>query len=134
MGVGEVISAIRRLTKEQITESLNEWDLISREKFLEIHRVHAAKKYWIRREDKRYDAKAILVRALRISDASLIDLNANSFDGNEFTVAEPLRSLGFVVEENSRQPKFWWVNQNQTFDEEIGGGFMWSQETSFMTT
>jgi putative restriction endonuclease len=130
MGVGEVISAIRRLTKEQITESLNEWDLISREKFLEIHRVHAAKKYWIRREDKRYDAKAILVRALRSSDASLIDLNANSFDGNEFTVAEPLRSLGFVVEENSHPPKFWWVNQNQTFDEEIGGGFMWSPKTN----
>jgi hypothetical protein len=29
-----------------------------------------------------------------------------------------------------RQPKFWWVNQNQTFDEEIGGGFMWSPKSN----
>jgi hypothetical protein len=31
-----------------------------------------------------------------------------------------------MVDDFYRQPKFWWVNQNQTFDEEIGGGFMWS--------
>ena len=117
MEVGQIVSAIGRLSREHITESLNEWDVISREKFLEIHRVHAAKKYWIRRGAKRYDAKAVLVRALRSSDITLADLNANEFDGNEFTVAGPLRSLGFTVEENSRQPRFWWVNQNQTFDE-----------------
>ena len=32
--------------------------------------------------------------------------------------------------EIGRQPKFWWVNQNQTFDEEIGGGFMWSPKSN----
>jgi hypothetical protein len=53
-------------------------------------------------------------------------MNANEFNGNEHTVAKPLRDLGFMVDDFYRQPKFWWVNQNQTFDEEIGGGFMWS--------
>jgi putative restriction endonuclease len=130
MEVGEIISAIGRLTKDQITESLNEWDHLSREKFLEIHRVYAAKKFWIHRDDKEYDAKAILVRALRASNVDLAGLNANEFDGNEFTVAEPLRALGFTVAEKIRQPRFWWVNQNQTFDEEIGGGFMWSPKAN----
>ena len=32
--------------------------------------------------------------------------------------------------EIGRQPKFWWVNQNQTFDEEVGGGFMWSPKSN----
>jgi len=53
-------------------------------------------------------------------------LKANEFNGNEHTVAQPLREKGFVVDDFYRQPKFWWVNQNQTFDEEVGGGFMWS--------
>lgn len=118
--------AIQSLTKAQIEEVLTEWDQISREKFLEIHNVHPAQKYWIKRGDKTYDAKAILVRALRKSNNALVNMNANEFNGNEHTVAKPLRDLGFMVDDFYRQPKFWWVNQNQTFDEEIGGGFMWS--------
>ena len=118
--------AIQSLTKAQIEEVLTEWDQISREKFLEIHNVHPAQKYWIKRGDKIYDAKAILVRALRKSNISLINMRANEFNGNEHTVAKPLRDLGFMVDDFYREPRFWWVNQNQTFDEEIGGGFMWS--------
>jgi len=118
--------AIQSLTKAQIEEVLTEWDQVSREKFLEIHNVHPAQKYWIKRGDKIYDAKAILVRALRKSNNSLINMRANEFNGNEHTVAKPLRDLGFMVDDFYREPRFWWVNQNQTFDEEIGGGFMWS--------
>lgn len=25
--------------------------------------------------------------------------------------------------------KYWWVNQNQTFKAEVGGGFLWSPKT-----
>lgn len=25
--------------------------------------------------------------------------------------------------------RFWWVNQNQTFESEIGGGYLWSPKT-----
>ena len=126
MRVSEILESIRNLTKPQIEEVLIEWDQISREKFLEIHKVYPAQKYWIKRGDKIYDAKAILVRALRKSDISLATMNANEFNGNEQTVARPLRELGFIVDDFYREPKFWWVNQNQTFDEEVGGGFMWS--------
>ena len=126
MKLSQIMLAIQSLTKTEIEEVLTEWDQISREKFLEIHNVHPAQKYWIKRGDKTYDAKAILVRALRKSNISLTNMNANEFNGNENTVAKPLRDLGFMVDDFYRQPKFWWVNQNQTFDEEIGGGFMWS--------
>ena len=126
MKLSEIMIAIQSLTKAQIEEVLTEWDQVSREKFLEIHNVHPAQKYWIKRGDKIYDAKAILVRALRKSNNSLINMRANEFNGNEHTVAKPLRDLGFMVDDFYREPRFWWVNQNQTFDEEIGGGFMWS--------
>jgi len=126
MKLSEIMLAIQSLTKAQIEEVLTEWDQISREKFLEIHNVYPAQKYWIKRGDKIYDAKAILVRALRKSNNALINMNANEFNGNENTVAKPLRDLGFIVDDFYREPRFWWVNQNQTFDEEIGGGFMWS--------
>lgn len=126
MRLGEILESIRNLTKPQIEEVLIEWDQISREKFLEIHQVYPAQKYWIKRGDKAYDAKAILVRALRKSNSSLVNLKANEFNGNEQTVARPLRELGFIIDDFYREPKFWWVNQNQTFDEEVGGGFMWS--------
>lgn len=126
MRLSEISEAIRDLTKPQIEEVLVEWDQISREKFLEIHQVYPAQKYWIKRGDKAYDAKAILVRALRKSNNAFANLNANEFNGNEHTVARPLREKGFIVDDFYRAPKFWWVNQNQSYDEEVGGGFMWS--------
>jgi len=130
MRLGEILESIRSLTKPQIEEVLIEWDQISREKFLEVHQVYPAQKYWIKRGDKAYDAKAILVRALRKSNIALANLKANEFNGNEHTVAQPLREKGFIVDDFYRPPKFWWVNQNQTFIEEIGGGFMWSPKSN----
>src|SRR4051812_13370058 len=36
------------------------------------------------------------------------------------------RNAGFA----GRAPRrFWWVNQNQTYKEEVGGGFLWSPKT-----
>lgn len=130
MQLSDILRAIRGLTRQQIEDVLAEWDQISREKFLEIHQVYPAQKYWISRNSKIYDAKAILVRALRKSSPSLANLKATAFSGNELTVAQPLRELGFTVDEFNHQPKYWWVNQNQTFSEEVGGGFMWSPKAN----
>ena len=130
MALGDVLSAIRSLTRQQIEEVLDEWDQISRERFLKIHQVYPAQKYWISNNGKTYDAKAVLVRALRKSNPALMNLKATAFNGNEFTVAQPLRELGFTVDEFNRKPRYWWVNQNQTFNEEVGGGFMWSPKTN----
>jgi hypothetical protein len=66
------------------------------------------------------------VVALRNSRDVLRALKPTDFKGTELTVAEPLRQLGFEVVEFNREPQYWWVNQNQTYDEEVGGGFMWS--------
>jgi len=29
-----------------------------------------------------------------------------------------------------RKPKYWWVNQNQTFKQEFEGGYLWSPPES----
>lgn len=126
MQLSELMLAIRRLTRIDIEAVLSEWDEISREAFLAEHRVNPAQKYWIVHRGKTYDAKAVLVVALRKSRDGLRELRATDFKGTEHTVAEPLRQLGFEVVEFNREPQYWWVNQNQTYDEEIGGGFMWS--------
>jgi len=60
MRLSEILESIRRLTKTQIEEVLIEWDQISREKFLEIHQVYPAQKYWIKHGDKAYDARRFL--------------------------------------------------------------------------
>lgn len=126
----EIISAIRQIRRAQIEELLTEWDQISREVFLKKYDVFPAQKYWLVHNGKTYDAKAVLVPALRKSNPLLANLSANSFSGTNATVAQPLRDLGFSIEEHAEQPRYWWVNQNQTFDEEVGGGFMWSPKTN----
>jgi hypothetical protein len=126
MQLGELMARIRLLTRSDVEAVMSEWDQISREVFLAQHRVNPAQKYWIVNRGKTYDAKAILVRALRKLSSDLEDLRATDFKGTEHTIAEPLRQLGFEVVELNREPQYWWVNQNQTYDEEVGGGFMWS--------
>ena len=130
MQLAVIMTAIRSLTRQEIEEVLVEWDQLSRERFLEIHQVYPAQKYWIAHSGKTYDAKAILVRALRKSNPLLEHMKATAFNGNESTVAQPLRAIGFRVDEFNRQLKYWWVNQNQTFGEEVGGGFMWSPKAN----
>lgn len=126
MQLSELLLAIQRLTRSDVEAVLTEWDETSRESFLAKHRVNPARQYWIAYRAKRYDAKAILVVALRNSRDGIREVQATDFRGTELTVAAPLRKLGFEIVEFHREPQYWWVNQNQTYDEEVGGGFMWS--------
>lgn len=113
------------VTRNHIEAALSEWKEIGREQFLERHLVNAAQKFIIVHEGHSYDAKAILVRAIRYIPG-FENTQASTFDGNADTVAKPLRKLGFVVREKGlRKRRYWWVNQNRT-REEFEVGFMWS--------
>lgn len=103
----EIISAIRQIRRAQIEELLTEWDQISREVFLKKYDVFPAQKYWLVHNGKTYDAKAVLVPALRRSNPLLANLSANSFSGTNATVAQPLRDLGFSIKEHAEQPRYW---------------------------
>ncbi len=116
---------ISKLRTESIEASLVEWDELGRQEFLERHQLHTAFKYVIVFEGRKYDAKAVLVRAVRrqVNDNSLA---LSEFGGNEATIARPLRRLGFVVRDKDQiGSRYWWVNQNKT-REEFVDGYMWS--------
>ena len=116
---------ISKLQTKSIEASLAEWDKLGRQEFLERHQLHSAFKYVIVFEGRKYDAKAVLVRAARhqINDNSLA---LNEFGTNEDTIARPLRRLGFVVRDKDQTVnRYWWVNQNKTREEFIDG-YMWS--------
>lgn len=34
------------------------------------------------------------------------------------------------IKKDAFMPRYWWVNQNQTYKSEVGGGYMWSPKTS----
>jgi hypothetical protein len=85
------------LTKQEIQDALDEWSRDGREAFFARHKVHSAFKYKIAVDDVEFDAKAIVVGALRKSRPQLGEFKTAIFNGNAQTIAQPLRRLGFDV-------------------------------------
>ena len=116
---------IGELTADEIYSVLDEWSSRWSPEFLSQSKLNPAFKYVIIHNGVPYDAKAVLELALRRK----IREDLGAFEGNERTVARPLRKLGFVVtDKNESTKRFWWVNQNRT-REEAEQGFMWSPKT-----
>ena len=97
----DYVKAISGLTRSQIEKILEEWNRIGRDKFLALHKVNRAAKFKIKIDDREYDAKAVLVVALRQFNPALKNLKPVAIDSNEQTIAAPLRSLGFKIIEVS---------------------------------
>jgi len=120
-------ASVDDLRREDITEAIAEWEVLGREKFLARYQLHGAAKYVLDVGFGEYiDAKALVVYALRSRFEELRGLAATRLDGNERTIALPLRRLGFAVrDKGDDSPRFWWVNQNRT-RVEAHSGYMWS--------
>lgn len=100
----DYLRAINALTRSQIEKIIGEWDQIGRDPFLALHKVNRAAKFKIKIEEKEYDAKAILVVALRQFNSEYKNLKPAAVDSNEQTIAAPLRNLGFeIIEVNDAQ-------------------------------
>ena len=93
----DVITQIHTLTKQEIQAAIDEWSRDGREAFFARHKVHRAHKYTIAVDDAEFDAKAIVVGALRNTRPQLGEFKTAIFNGNAFTIAQPLRKLGFDV-------------------------------------
>ena len=93
----DVINQIHTLTKQEIQEALDEWSRDGRDAFFARYKVHSAFKYKIAVDDAEFDAKAIVVGALRNSRPLLGEFKTAVFNGNALTIAQPLRRLGFDV-------------------------------------
>ena len=97
MSATDVINQIHTLTKNEIQEALDEWSRDGKDAFFARHKVHSAFKYKIAVDDAEFDAKAIVVGALRNSRPLLGEFKTAVFNGNALTIAQPLRRLGFDV-------------------------------------
>jgi putative restriction endonuclease len=77
--------------------ALEEFDRLGREQFLETYGFKPARTYFLRREGRLYDSKAIAGVAHGIQQRGSQSLPASAFSGGEATVARKLRSLGFQI-------------------------------------
>ena len=85
------------MTEYEIQAAIDEWSRDGREAFFARHKVHSAFKYKIAVDDAEFDAKAIVVAALRNTRPQLGEFKTAIFNGNALTIAQPLRKLGFDV-------------------------------------
>lgn len=97
MARAEIQNALNTLTRDQIEFVLAEWREVGREEFLRTHKVNRAAKFKIRDENNEYDAKAILVVALRRFCTEFEGLKPTEVESNELAIAVPLRNLGYSV-------------------------------------
>jgi hypothetical protein len=91
---------LAKVTKEGVEKAIAEFDEIGREAFLEKYGFGKAKSYFLLRENKRYDSKAIVGVAHGHSGEDLDPLTNHDFSGGESTVVPCLQNLGFTVETN----------------------------------
>jgi len=80
-----------------IAKALDEFDEIGREVFLQKYGFGTARKYFLDREGRRYDSKAIAGAALSYQFPDQGALSGKLFSGGERTVAKQLGSLGYQV-------------------------------------
>ena len=93
----DVKAQISTLSNAEIQSVITEWGEIGRDAFFEKYNVNPALKYKINSAGNEFDAKAIVVGALKRFRMQLGNFETSIFDGNANTIAKPLRQLGFDV-------------------------------------
>lgn len=84
------------LTRPSVNAALDEFDRLGREPFLDKYGFGKARGYFVVRDGKHYDSKAIAGAAHGFLDGRSA-LVASEFSGGAATVAVQLESLGFLV-------------------------------------
>jgi hypothetical protein len=93
----DLVDQIHTLTRGEILQAMSDWVRDGREIFFTKHKVNDAYKYLVVHDGNEFDAKALVVGALRIARPNLGEFKTSQFNGNAITIAEPLRRLGFQV-------------------------------------
>lgn len=106
-GLGRTLPrvALTDVTKSAVLAAVTEFDRLGRDRFLETSGFGRAKNYFLERDGKLYDSKAIVGYAHGISGDR--PWRSNDFTGGDKTVAERLRTLGFAVR-HLRNPDWTW--------------------------
>jgi len=91
------------ISVESVQSAINRYREIGRDAFLAESGGNKAFRYVIAEGDLEMDAKAIVLAAHNAAHPDQ-PLRATDFDGNRLTVAEPLRQLGFYVDDLRAEP------------------------------
>ncbi|AXI47586.1 hypothetical protein C1J03_17180 [Sulfitobacter sp. SK012] len=87
---------VRRVTERSAVEAaMDEFDQIGRDAFLAKHGFGQALRYYIMRDGRQYDSKAIYGAAHRIQFPEDEAFTSDDFSGGENAVKQPLEALGF---------------------------------------
>jgi MrcB-like, N-terminal domain len=81
-----------------VDDAMNEFDRIGRDNFLQKYGFGPSRAYFVRRDGKYYDSKAIVGAAHGYQYPQKGQLRAHDFSGGENTVRAKLEALGFSVE------------------------------------
>jgi len=84
------------VTAEDVVEALEEFDRLGRRDFLAKYGFGKSRSYFVRRDGKLYDSKAVVGAAHTRRHG--VPLRAADFSGGEATVKKILEGLGFTVE------------------------------------
>lgn len=87
---------VRRVTdKETVEAALDEFDQIGRTAFLEKYKFGPAINYFIERDGKHYDSKAIYGAAHQLQFPEDGAISSHDFSGGAQAVVSPLKALGY---------------------------------------
>ena len=98
--VDRVDDWLTQVASHHITDEVDAFERLGREAYIKAYGGGEAVKYLLVLNGRPYDAKAILVCALRRA-TGLDGISHLEIQGTESGVAEPLRKLGFMVETKS---------------------------------
>jgi hypothetical protein len=100
-------------SRSAVLQALAEYDRLGPDAFLRRYGFGRARAYYLLRDGRRYDSKAIAGAAHGYQFPQLGPLHAADFSGGEATVASKLRSLGFDVITDHADP-MWDIAVGQT--------------------
>lgn len=92
------------MTVDGVERAIAEFDRLGRDEFLAQFGFGRARGYFLIRQGRRYDSKALVGVAHGYDRPDLGALLPQDFSGGEATVARALEALGFRVERPSRNP------------------------------
>lgn len=92
MSLGELTSS------GAVEDAIHEFDQIGRDAFLEKYGFGAARSFWLVKDDKRYDSKAIAGAAFGYQHPDRGPLRREAFSGGDQSVKAALERLGFCIE------------------------------------
>src|SRR5688572_19764625 len=87
--------------RKAVAQALDEFDQLGRDAFLEKYGFGPAQRYFLLRDGRQYDSKAIAGAAYGFQHPDRGPLTSNAFSGGDVTVRSTLTRLGFVVVDQS---------------------------------